>query len=780
MTIMLGTSERSAKPGHGILATIFQLESSKIPQPVTGSPSLRVALVGNYAPQRCGIATFTSDVVESFSRFEPGVAFDVHALADSGNPVVHQGVYNEIEREAVEAYRCAARQMNEDRVDAVWIQHEFGIFGGDSGEHILELVERVAAPVAVTMHTVLSDPSPKQADITLHLVRKASALMVMSQLGRDLLINRYGADRRRVHVIEHGAPDRPLRLSRCSGAGAAARLMTFGLLGPGKGLESAIAALPAIVAKHPATVYRIVGMAHPNQLRDHGEEYRESLIALAEQLGVSDHIEWDNRFVSTEDLLQQLEACDIYLTPYLNLQQSTSGTLSFAVALGRAVISTPYIHARELLSETGGTLVEPGDAAAIARAVNHLLDSPDELEAVQLKAYRRGRKTTWSHFAANAGAMLKSIATAPVEVAATQLRAVPGLVAFDAMCDDTGIAQHSIGLVPDRRHGYCLDDCARAMMLVNRVAWRTASEELIRGTRFASFVQHAWNPDLRLFRNFMNFDRTWCEDSGSFDSNGRAIWLLGDTAAHSRVPQLRRWAAHLFDEVGAIALDFNSPRSIAFAALGAVGILRHDPDNPTARAIAQTTGETLQSLLCSARRPDWAWFEAVVSYDNPRLPQTLIECGRVCNQPAWIESGLETLRWILELQVGEGGNFRPVGCESFGLAGEVLPFDQQPVEAWAAIDACVSARQIDASREWPEHAARALRWFHGANDRGVSLVDPQLGSCLDGVTRTGANGNSGAESLLAYQLAYYGYDAIGLEQGTAKPDHGGNRSAHLA
>ena len=780
MTIMQGTHEGSAKPGPRTQATIFQLEGSKIALPNAGLPSLRVALVGNYTPQRCGIATFTSDLVESLSRFEPGVSFDVHALSDSRNPVEHQGVRHEIERDTVEAYRCAARLMNEDRVDAVWIQHEFGIFGGECGEQILELIDRVAAPVAVTMHTVLSDPSPKQADITLHLVRKASALMVMSQLGRDLLINRYGADRRRVHVIEHGAPDRPLRPSRCSGPGAVPRLMTFGLLGPGKGLESAIAALPAIVEKHPATVYRIVGMAHPNQLRDHGEEYREGLMALAAQLGVSDHIEWDNRFVSTEELLQQLEACDIYLTPYLNMQQSTSGTLSYAVGLGRAVISTPYVHARELLGETGGTLVEPGDPAAIARAVNRLLDSPDELEAVQLKTYRRGRKTTWSHFAAKAGAMLKAIVAAPVEVAATQLRAVPGLVAFDALCDDTGIAQHSVGLVPDRRHGYCLDDCARAMMLVNRVAWRTAGEELIRGIRFASFVQHAWNSDLRLFRNFMNFDRTWCEESGSFDSNGRAIWLLGDTAARSRIPQLRRWAAQLFDEVGAIALDFTTLRSSAFAALGAVDILRHDPGNPTARAVAQTTGETLQSLLCSARRPDWAWFEAIVSYDNPRLAQALIECGQVCQQPAWIESGLETLRWILELQVGAGGYFRPVGCESFGRVGEALPFDQQPLEAWAAIDACLSAGRIDASREWSEHAERAMGWFHGANDRGIALVDVPLGSCLDGVTRIGANGNCGAESLLAYQLAYYGYDAIGLEEGTARPDHGGTRSAHLA
>ncbi len=770
----------AAEPQANALATIFQFDAAKSSHDSPSPQSLRVALVGNYTPQRCGIATFTSDVVESFSEFEPGVCFDVHAIYDSTNPVIHEGVRNEIEREDIEAYRYAARLMNEDRVSAVWVQHEFGIFGGDSGEHILELIDRVAAPVAVTMHTVLSDPTPKQAQITLHLVRKASALMVMSQLGCDLLVGRYGADRQRIHVIEHGAPDRRLRLSRLASAGSSARLMTFGLLGPGKGLESAIAALPAIVARHPATIYRIVGMAHPHQLRDHGEAYRESLVALAGRLGVADHIEWDNRFVSTGELLEQLEACDIYLTPYLNLQQSTSGTLSYAVALGRAVISTPYIHARELLPETGGTLVEPNDPAAIARAVNRLLDSPDKLEAVQLKSYRRGRRTIWSHFAAYSGAMLESIASAPAEVSATQLRAVPGLAAFEAMCDDTGMLQHGIGLIPDRRHGYCLDDCARALMLVNRVSWRSGGEELVRATRFAAFIQHAWNEDRHIFRNFMRFERTWCEDAGSQDSNGRAIWALGDTAAHSRIEEVRQWAEKLFGTVGDIALDFQSPRAIAFASLGAASMLQRDPNDTRARAIAVTSGRTLQSLLCSARRPDWAWFEAVVAYDNPRLPQALIECGRVCGQPSWIESGLETLRWILERQVGKGGYFRPVGCESFGRVGEILPFDQQPLESWATIDACRTAMQIDGSREWAEHAARALRWFHGANDRGVALVNARLGSCLDGVTPIGANGNCGAESLLAYQLAYYGYDAIGAEEGTARPEYGGARSAHIA
>ena len=732
-------------------------------EPVLSVARMRVALIGNFAPRKCGIATFTTDIFERVTEHQPELRLDVYAMQDSADRVAHVGVESEIDRDDPESYAAAARKMNADGVDAVWIQHEFGIFGGESGEHVLALAERVAAPVVVTMHTVLADPSAKQEDITRRLVARASRLMVMSRSGRDLMINRYGAEAARVSIVEHGAPDRPLRLSTIASPAARKTLMTFGLLGPGKGLETAIQALPAIVARHPTVVYRIVGVSHPNERRHNGEAYRQGLEKLAEQLGVSQHIEWLDRFVDNDELIGLLEDCDIYLTPYPNLQQSTSGTLSYAAALGRAIVSTPYIHARELLSDVGGELVEPRDPAGIARAVNRLLDSPEELEALQLRTYRRGRKTVWRHFAANSKAMLAA-AVAPEGAAMPAPRfTAPSLAAFDAMCDGTGMLQHGRGIVPDRNHGYCLDDNVRALMLVHRVAWRDEGEELRRASTFASFLQHAWNRDESAFRNFMNFDRSWCEDVGSEDSQARAIWALGDCFAGSRVAGLRDWALHGFEAYGDIALGFGAPRSLAFAALGAVSILQDREDHVLARRIVERCGDVLEKLLGGTRRPDWTWFEAVVGYDNARLSQALIECGVALGRDAWTAAGLDSLRWILDQQCSPSGIFRPVGSDSFGKRGDILPFDQQPLEAWATIDACATAWNHDVEKTlWLDHAARAYRWFLGENDRGAVLADPQLGICLDGVTPHGANQNCGAESLLAFHLAYYSYvDLIG-------------------
>ena len=722
---------------------------------------MRVALIGNFAPRKCGIATFTTDIVEQFERFQPETRIDVYALQDAGDGQPHPRVHAEIPRDGRSGYAEAARRMNEDAVDAVWLQHEFGIFGGDCGEHVLALVERIAAPLIVTFHTVLSQPSPRQDTITRRLVARGSHLMVMCGSGRDLLVDRYDADPSRISVIEHGAPDRPLRLTRPGDAPGPRRLMTFGLLGPGKGLETAIEALPAIVARHPDVVYRIAGVSHPNELRRHGERYREGLEALADRLGVAGHIEWVNRFLGADELVDMLEDSDIYLTPYPNLQQATSGTLSYAVALGRAVVSTPYIHARELLADTGGVLVAPGDPAAIAAAVTGLLDRPDELEALQLRTYRRGRQTVWRHFAGNAKAMLEAAVAPERAIPASAERVAPGLAAFDALCDGTGMLQHGHYIVPNRHHGYCLDDNVRALMLVNRVPWRSAGEELRRASTFASFLQYAWNPEVRRFRNFMNYDRSWCEEVGSEDSNGRAIWALGDTAAHSRLSGLRAWAAQGFDVHAQIALEFQAPRSIAFAALGATALLDRDPGHALARAIAARCGELLNGMLGGARRPDWTWFETVIGYDNPRLSQALVECGRALDRTDWIAAGLDSLRWVLANQCGANGVFRPVGSESFDRGKDILPFDQQPLEAWAAIDACVSAQRCEPDAAlWREHAGRAYRWFLGHNDRNVALADLQLGSCLDGVTPHGANQNVGAESLLAFQLAYYGYEQV--------------------
>lgn len=728
--------------------------------------SPRVALIGTFAPRKCGIATFTSDTYEKLKTFHPELGIDVYPIDDAAAPLEYAGVAGVIRQDDPEDYRAAARRINESGADAVWLQHEYGIFAGPDGEQVCDLVDRIAAPLIVTLHTVLTDPSERQRRIVDHLIRRASRVMVMSDHSRRLLIERYTIDDERIAVIPHGAPDRPFarteEAKQALGISGRNVLMTFGLLGPGKGLELAIEALPAIVARHPDTVYRIVGATHPNLLARDGESYREQLQEQAERLGVSGHIEWENRFLDTEELLDQLEACDIYLTPYHNLQQSTSGTLSYAVALGKAVVATPYIHARELLAGGIGALIEPESSAAIAQAVNALLDDRAALETMQRRAYAKGRTTIWPAFAdATARLLAEVIAPAPRLV---PLTATPGLSGVLAMCDSTGMYQHAIGIVPDRRHGYCLDDNVRALMLANLASGLAPAERLQWQTTFASFIQHAWNPEAGGFRNFMNFDRTWCEELGSEDSNGRTLWALGQTVETSTNRDIRWWAQTWFDLTLPLFDRMEAPRSQAFAILGAAAVLRATPSHPGARHVLETAGDFLHRLLASSRRPDWAWFEAVLGYDNPRLSQALIEAGQLLGREDWLQAGLESLVWIADQQTSSTGHFRPVGSETFAHDHTHLPFDQQPLEGQAAIEAAHSAYRASGDLRWVEHAAAAYRWYFGANDRGVVLADIASGRCRDGVTPQGVNENCGAESILAFQLAHYSMLALLAEQ----------------
>jgi glycosyltransferase involved in cell wall biosynthesis len=726
----------------------------------------RVAMVGTFVPRKCGIATFGNDIFEKLGQFHPGIQVDVYALDDPQNPLEYQDIAGTIACDDPQSYLTAARRINESGVGAVWLQHEYGIFGGPDGEMVCDFVDRIAAPLILTPHTVLTEPSERQRAILEHLVARASRIMVMSRHSCELLVKHYGAPREILQIIPHGAPDRPFGRSETfkerMGLSGKNVLMTFGLLSPGKGLERVIEAMPEIVARHPDTVYRIVGATHPNLVAKEGEAYRERLQALAAELGVADQVLWDNRFVETDGLLDQLEACDIYVTPYFNLQQSTSGTLSYAVALGKAVVSTPYLHARELLAGDAGRLIEPDSAPAIAAAVNALLDDREELLALQRRAYAKGRQTIWPRFADGAAALIET-AIAP-DGRPAPITATPGLSGVFAMSDRTGILQHGIGVVPDRRHGYCVDDNARALMLMNVAAGLPDQERARWSLTYASFVQHAWNEDLKAFRNFMSFERTWCEDCGSEDSNGRTLWALGHTVENAPDEDLRDWALRWFETALPHCASFGSPRTIAFIMLGAAAVLRTLPRHRASADMLNQGGEVLSRLLEKERRPDWAWFEAVLGYDNPRLSQALIEAGLVLNRLDFAEAGLETLEWIAEQQVAASGHFRPIGSESFGKPHSYLPFDQQPLEAQAAIEAARAAYGATGDKRWVDHATAAWKWFFGANDRGVILGDLTTGRSRDGINPRGANENCGAESILAFQLAHYSMLALSQAQ----------------
>jgi glycosyltransferase involved in cell wall biosynthesis len=735
---------------------------SLLARPAPGRPAMRVAVIGTYAPRSCGIATFTADLCEQLAAHFPDLSLDVYALDARESRLSYAEDITIIAAETPGNYAEAAQAINASGADVAWLQHEFGIFGGEDGRLITDLVERVAAPMIVTFHTVLATPSEGQRAVMEQLVRRCSRIMVMSQESREILVSVYGARPEIVDVIEHGAPDRPFGTANAAkqrmGLEGRKVLTTFGLIGPGKGIDMAIAAMPAILEQHPDAVYRIIGATHPVTAAREGEAYRALLENLAERLGVAGSIEWDNRFLAIDELLGQLEACDIYLTPYRSLGQTTSGTLSYAVALGKAVVSTPYVHARELLADGVGCLIEPGSPDAIAEAVNALLSSPQRLLAMQERAYNRGRRTIWPSFARASMQLLRK--TQPPRSRPAPLQGDPALTAVWRMSDATGMLQHGIGEIPDRRHGYCIDDNARALMLMNAATMLDAEDRHRWSVTYAAFMQYAWNADLRRFRNFMAYERTWCEDVGSQDSNGRALWALGHTAENSPFKALRSWSAQLFAVATPALKSLSASRATAFAALGACALLRSGVTSPAAEMRVLNTCDALSRLLQQHRRPDWIWFEPMLSYDNPRLCQAMIEGGVLLGRQDWLDCGLEALHWLARYQTAASGHFRPVGSETFGRDAASLPFDQQPLEAHAAIDAARTAALATRDPFWLDHAERAYHWFLGGNDRGIVLADPASGSCCDGVTPRGRNDNCGAESILAYHLGHYSLQAL--------------------
>ncbi|TKD53182.1 glycosyltransferase family 4 protein [Sphingomonas baiyangensis] len=729
-----------------------------------------VALIGNFLPRKCGLATFTTHTYEAMVDRFGDLIVDVYAMDDHpGRYAYPPEVTRAIPQHELGAYIDAGRAIETSGAKAIWVQHEYGIYGGAAGDHLLALLDRTSLPVIVTLHTILEAPSADERRVMEALLRRASRVIVMADLGRDILRRVYGASPRMIAMIPHGVPDRamldPDALKPRFGWEGRKVLFTFGLLAPNKGIETVIEAMPAIRAAAPDALYVVLGATHPNLVAHEGEAYRERLVALAERLGVAEHVRFIDAFIEEPELLEYLQAADVYVTPYLNPAQITSGTLSYAVGMGKPVVSTPYVHATEILADGHGVLVDFGDVAATADAVSTLLTDDARRQAIAARAYARGRTMLWTRSAEAAmEALDAAVAAQPARLAGVtpgQTPLVPDLTAVERMSDATGMLQHSIYSIPDRRHGYCIDDNARALILMCRIDPLAADLRDKWTSVYASFVQFAWNDEQRRFRNFMNFDRSWCEDAGSEDSNGRALWALGVCASEAREQKHRDWAAMMFDRTASLAFELGSPRAQAFAMLGAAAMREAHPGHALATDILTRFGEQLIALCDAARRPEWKWFEIVLAYDNARLPEALIRAGHALGRADFIACGIETLDWIVARQTSPAGRFRAVGTESFGRKfADPMPFDQQPLEAQATVDACAAAYLATGDARWRDEAMRAYRWYLGANDLGLPLATAQDGGCYDGLHPSGVNRNQGAESILALQLANCAISAL--------------------
>jgi glycosyltransferase involved in cell wall biosynthesis len=735
----------------------------------------RIAFVGNYLPRQCGIATFTTDLCTALAaEYGSERLFAIPVNDPESSYEYPERVRLELEQEDLASYERAAEFLNFNGNDLVCLQHEYGIYGGVAGRHILALLHRLKMPVVTTLHTVLREPDGDQRAVLEEIARLSDRMVVMSEPAARFLREVYGVSGGKIDVIPHGVPDLsfmdPNYFKDKFGTEGKSVLLTFGLLSPNKGIENVIRALPAILARHANVVYIVTGVTHPHVRRREGERYRNELRALAEQLGVSSQVIFNNRFVSAEELVEHVGAADIYITPYRQEAQVVSGTLAIAFGAGKAIVSTPYWHARELLADERGMIVPFDRPDAIADAVIELLENDAKRHAMRKRAYLHSRATTWPR---TARAYMASFQRARFERSLhpraarkddAPVNAAGSLPELNIahmlrMTDDTGILQHAIFSVPNCREGYTTDDNARALIVSTLLDGDTDLAGVRKCSslshRYLAFLCFAFHSDTGRFRNFLGYDRQWLENAGSEDSHGRALWALGKVLGHSQDEGLRGATGRLFEAAVPAVRAFTSPRAWAFSILGMQAYLDWFPGDRAIQGARNALANRLLDIYERSHSKTWQWFEKSLSYSNARLSQALILAGWRSGNTRMIEAGIESLRWLVaEQHRGDGDVFVPIGSNGFFTEGkQKARFDQQPVEACATISACLEAHRLTGEQQWIEEAQRVFCWFLGKNDLQVPLYDASTGGCRDGLHPDRVNENQGAESTLSFLMA---------------------------
>jgi glycosyltransferase involved in cell wall biosynthesis len=737
-------------------------------------------VIGNYLPRQCGIATFTTDLCAAISAEYGTARLMALPVNDTEQGYDYPArVRWSLAQDDVKSYQDAAEFLNFNNIDMVCLQHEYGIFGGEAGSHILHLLRGLKMPVVTTLHTVLREPDPNQLMVMEEIAELSDRLIVMSQLSSQFLQEIFKVPGSKIDMVPHGVPDLPFLdpnfYKDRFGVEGKAVLLTFGLLSPNKGIENVIQALPQILSKHKNVVYMVAGATHPHILRREGDKYRASLQALAKEVGVESQVIFYNRFVSPEEMAEFIGAADIYITPYRYEAQVVSGTLAYALGAGKAIISTPYWHAIELLDDRRGALVPFQNPGAIALKTIELLNTPAIRHAMRKRAYLFARDMVWKKVAQGYMESFARVRSDRMENPRVQFSARATPKALDQLpelkldhvnrlTDDTGMLQHAIFTIPNRAEGYTTDDNARALILTVMLE-RLAQDEDERvnanlvvadfSARHLSFLEHAFNSANGRFRNFLGYDRRWNEPVGSEDCHGRALWSLGTVLGRSEDQGLRSAAERLLEFSLPAALEIYSPRASAYTLLGIQEYLNSYPGDRDAQKIRSVLSRRLLEMYESIRRPDWKWFENVVAYGNARLPQALLVVGAACSDDRMVSDGLEALDWLLKTQHCETNHhFVPIGSHGFyHQGGEKARFDQQPIEAAGAVSACLGAYRVTGDSHWRTEAWSAFNWFLGDNDLQLPLYDSVTGGCRDGLHPERANQNQGAESMLSFLMA---------------------------
>ena len=726
----------------------------------------KIAIIGNYPPRKCGIATFTNDLNEGFKVNNANTA--VIAMNDGLNSYNYSSdVVFEIEQNDILSYINAAEYLHTNKFDAVILQHEFGIFGGRDGKHILQLLKRLRMPVITTLHTILDNPSEHQRRVVNELAQLSHRLVSISVKGVELLTSIYNVPKDKCTHIHHGVHEigepNIYGLKKKLGVENKKVILTFGLLSKNKSIEVVINALPEVVKKHKDIVYIVLGATHPHVLKHEGEDYRHSLIRLATKLGLDKNVIFINRFVSNEELFNYLKMCDIYVIPYLGEKQISSGTLIYTMGAAKPIISTPFWYAKEMLADNRGLLFDFKDSKQLSEKINSLLDDTQKSESIAMNAFELAKDCYWPKISSQYNSMVtklveeEGVIKTEYELAdESELKfTLPpiSLSHLQLMTDNTGLLQHARYSIPDRAHGYCSDDNARALLLSVMLQNDVQDvDELKRLTSiYLSYLDFAFNQKNSKFRNFMSYSREWLDNSGTEDSNGRTLWALGYAASHTNNSNLYLHSNGLFRRGLEAARDISHPRSLAYTILGLVYHAKAE-GVPEVIELLKNKSAQLFEIYSKTIDDNWIWHDTKVTYGNSRIPQALIFAGWYLKDDIMAKRGLKILDWLIDKQFTDG-IFSPIGNEGWLTPEGKAKFDQQPLEANGMIDACLQAEEYSNDKKYGSYAMKAFSWFTGDNIIGETIYDFSTGGCRDGLMTSGVNMNQGAESTLSWLMS---------------------------
>jgi glycosyltransferase involved in cell wall biosynthesis len=730
---------------------------------------MKLAFIGTFPPRECGIGTFTNNLFDSIlsSYKNRGNGYESFVVALSDNGLVYdypEQVKQIIRQEHQEDYLQAVKYINLSGADICILEHEFGIFGGQNGVYILPLLHRLEIPLIVTLHTILKTPSYNEKIVMQEICKMANHIVVMTNKAIEFLVEIYKIPSEKIALIEHGVPDfyfNPEKSKKEFKLENKKVLLTFGFISRNKGIETVIKALPGLVQKYPNMLYIILGKTHPNVLRHSGEEYRVFLMRLIKNLQLEKHVQFLNEFIDVDDLFKYLSASDIYITPYLNEAQITSGTLSYAVGIGSAVISTPYWHAAELLADGKGRLFNFNDSDELTSILTELLDNPDKLKELKQKAYDYGREIIWpkigEKYALLAETVLKNGHNVEFkEETVLDLLILPpfSLTHINRLTDDTGIIQHAKFGIPNLKEGYCLDDNARALLMV-LMAFRQMKDAraLELSPIYLSYIHYMQNAN-GTFKNFLSFSRNYMDEVGSEDSFGRTIWALGYLMGNAPNDAYYQTGKLIFFNAAPNFENLKSIRSIANTMIGISYYLKSNPSDDAMTERLRSLANVLMNHYNENETQDWKWFESLLAYDNGILPLALLHSAQILNSEKVTKIAIDSMNFLTRHTLNDN-YLSIIGNEKwFNKNGERSVFAQQPIDAMAMVLMYHQAFHVTKDKEYLNKLYTSFLWFLGENDLRMSLFDFETKGCCDGFERYGVNRNQGAESSLAYLISH--------------------------